>query len=357
MKRIFLFLFLLVVIVGIGAAWVLLGPATGFSANKSYLYIGSRATTKQAVLDSLEKNKIIRNKTAFSWLANQLGYWDKIKPGKYEIDKGQSLLSIVRMLRNGKQSPVKLTITKLRTKESFARMIGNHFECDSAEMIAFLNTPDSINRFNVKGNTLSTEEAMAVVLPDTYTMVWNTTPGKIYRQMVEASSKFWTDERMAKAKSIGLETPAQVSTLASIVEEETNADAEKGNIASTYLNRIKKGMPLQADPTVKFALRDFGLKRIYEKHTAVESPYNTYRNKGLPPGPICTPSRKTIEAVLNAPATDYMFFVANPAFNGTHLFASNYQEQMKNARAYHDALDKQDSIRKSHHQQSKLRVT
>jgi len=137
----------------------------------------------------------------------------------------------------------------------------------------------------------------------------------------------------------------QAYTLASIVEEETNASAEKGNIASVYLNRISKGMPLQADPTVKFALKDFGLKRIYQKHLEVESPYNTYRNRGLPPGPICTPSRKTIDAVLNSPKTEYVYFVASPKFDGTHDFSITYDEHLQKAREYQSALNQLEATR------------
>jgi UPF0755 protein len=140
-------------------------------------------------------------------------------------------------------------------------------------------------------------------------------------------------------------TPMQVTTLASIVEEETNAQAEKGNVASVYINRIQKGMPLQADPTVKFALKDFSLKRIYHKHLVVESPYNTYRVKGLPPGPICTPSKRTIDAVLDAPTTSYYYFVASPQFNGTHEFSTTYDEHLKKAKEYQEALNKLEASR------------
>jgi UPF0755 protein len=339
MKRIIGILLAIVLIVGAVVAWIFLGPATGFASSKEVLYIRSNAPTKGAVLDSLRANRIVKIESAFSFLADRLDYWHMIKPGKYEIKKGSSLLSIVRMLRNGQQTPVNLVITKLRTKEDLARLIGSRFEFDSTQMMAFLNNPDSLKKYNI-----DPERSMALVLPDTYTYFWNTTPDKIYKKLADESAKFWTEERKQKAQAHSL-TPVQAYTLASIIEEETNANSEKSQIASVYLNRISKGMPLQADPTVKFALKDFSLKRIYQKHLQVESPYNTYRNRGLPPGPICTPSRKTIDSVLNSPTTDYLYFVASPKFDGTHAFSATYDEHLVKAREYQTALSVQEAIR------------
>jgi len=170
-------------------------------------------------------------------------------------------------------------------------------------------------------------------------MVWNSRTGRILQRLKTEQENFWKrNNRLEKAKALGF-TPNQVYTIASIVEEETNKQDEKGNIASVYINRYEKGMRLGADPTVKFALKDFGLKRIYEKHLQVVSPYNTYKVAGLPPGPICTPSSKTIDAVLSAPKTDYMFFVAKSDFSGHHTFSSNYAEHLQHAKEYQKALD------------------
>ncbi len=339
-KLLFGFVLLLVVGAGIGA-WIFLGSATGFSSAKQALYIRTNAATKQAILDSLTKNKIVTNTAAFSWLAGRMDLWKRIHPGKYEIKKGSNLLTIIRTLRNGRQTPVNLVITKLRTKEDFARLTGNKFEFDSLQMMSFLNSNDSLAAFEVDTST-----ALSVVLPDTYSYFWNTTPSAVLKKLHAESKKFWTDERKQKAQQHGL-TPVQAYALASIVEEETTNNAEKGTIASVYLNRIKIGMPLQADPTVKFALKDFGLKRIYQKYLQVESPYNTYRNKGLPPGPICTPSKKTIEAVLDAPATTYLYFVARPDVRETHDFSTSYNEHLKKARSYHQELNRRDSANKA----------
>lgn len=325
------------------AAWIFLSPATGFTTQREYLYIGTVAATKEAVLDSLEKNKIVTNTTAFNFLADRLNYWQNIRPGKYEIKKGSSLLTIVRLLRNGQQSPVDLVITKLRTKEDFARFTGARFEFDSAAMIAFLNNADSMKGFGV-----DTAGVFCNVLPDTYRYFWNTTPGSVYRKLHNESQKFWTEERKQKARVLGLSS-CEVYTLASIIEEETTNHNEKDTVASVYLNRLKKGMPLQADPTLKFAVRNFALKRIAGDILNVSSPYNTYDNKGLPPGPICTPSKITLEAVLNPASTPYFYFVANRKLNG-HLFSETFEEHVKKANVYRS----EDKVRRE--RDSALRV-
>jgi UPF0755 protein len=341
MKRFFLICLFLVIVIAVASAWVVLGSATNFDDEKRTLYIRTTAKTKSAVLDSLRVQNIISNEFAFNWIAERMNYWERVKPGKYDIKKGESLLSIIRMLRNGQQTPVNLIITKIRTNEDFARLAGNKFEFDSIRMISFLLNNDSLKPFSALP-----EQAMSIVLPDTYSFLWTTTPQKIFKKLWDENKKFWNSERLVKAQSLSL-SPLQVSILASIVDEETNVTKEKGTVASVYLNRLKKGMPLQADPTVKFALRDFGLKRIYEKHLFTESPYNTYRNRGLPPGPICTPSKKTLDAVLNAPSTNYIYFVASPKFNGEHEFSSSYAEHLIKAKQYQQELNRQDSIRKN----------
>lgn len=332
MKKIILAVVAVLAVAGAIGAWLLLGPATAFPEKKRPLYIATNAATKEAVLDSLLQNSLIKNTGIFSWLATQMNYWATIKPGKYDIEKGTSLLTLVRKLRNGQQSPVNLVITKLRTPEDLAKLIGRKFETDSASMMAYLQS----DSFKIKRG-ITKDESLAFVLPDTYTYFWNTAPEKIFQKLVDANQDFWTQERKDKAAAKGL-TQMQATILASIVDEETNAAAEKGTIASVYINRLRLGMPLQADPTVKYALKDFSIKRIYEKHLAVASPYNTYRNRGLPPGPICTPQQATIDAVLQAPQTAYIYFVASPQFNGTHEFSATYAEHQQKAKKYQQAL-------------------
>ncbi len=298
------------------------------------------------------KNELVSKKyisgTRWFGLASSILRYKNVKPGRYKLKKGMSLFDLVRMLRAGNQTQVSFVITKIRTKETLAGRIGKNFECDSLQMIRFLNNADSLKHFG-----LDTGTVMVAAMPYTYPINWNTTPGKIFRQFHTAWEQFWNKERKQKADSIGL-SPIQVSVLASIIDEETNKPSDRPNVASVYLNRLRKGMPLQADPTVKFAMRDFGLKRILHVHLKTESPYNTYMNKGLPPGPICTPAVETIDAILDAPETDYLYFVANSSFDGTHIFTSNYSDHLKYARIYQQELTKQikrrDSIQKASRQ-------
>ena len=334
MKKIISVALIILLVLAAALAWLSLGPATGFTTPKQYLEINT-GSSYETVLTKIKEEKILYSTTLFNLLAKKLNYTQKVKAGRYEIKKGMSVINVIRMLRNGHQSPVNLVITKLRTKEDFAGLAGRKFEFDSTSFLHFLNNNDSLINYGFDTNTV-----MTAVLPNTYTYFWNTTPTKVFVKLQEAYTNFWTKERQQLAAAQGL-TIAQVVVLASIVEEETNKTNEKGNIASVYMNRMAKGMRLGADPTVKFALKDFGLKRIYNKHLIVESPYNTYRNAGLPPGPICTPSQATIDAVLHAPKTPYLYFVAKADFSGYHTFAATYEEHLANAKQYQQELDKQ----------------
>ncbi|SDD64389.1 endolytic transglycosylase MltG [Niabella drilacis] len=317
-----------------------LGPAT-HQTEKGFLYVKTGTTMEQLKQQLVEKN-ILSGISWFNLASKALGY-KVVKPGKYRVAAGTAIVSLVRMLKNGNQTPVDFVVTKIRTREALAGRIGRAFECDSSETIRFLGSNDSLGVYNLDSNTV-----MAAVLPLSYEIRWNTTPRAIFDKFFDAYKKFWTPGRQQKAAAQGL-TQLQVITLASIIDEETNKAADKPKIASTYMNRIAKGMPLQADPTVKFALKDFGIKRILFGHLAVASPYNTYKNKGLPPGPICTPQQATIDSVLNAPKTDYLYFVASSNFDGSHIFTSNYQDHTKYAKLYQQALDtqirKRDSLR------------
>jgi len=321
---------ILILILGF-SAWKFLGP-TVHVPEKKFFYIAT-GEPYHLLKNDLHNQGIVSSETWFDWAATIIGY-HTVKPGRYEIKKGMSLLSLVRMLKNGHQSPVNFVITKIRTKEVLASKIGAAFECDSTQVIHFLNSPDSLKEYGLDTNTV-----MAAAMPFTYTIKWNTTAGDVFEQFYTAYKMFWTPERKQKADSLGI-TPLQVSAIASIIDEETNSKTDKPTVASVYLNRIKKGMPLQADPTLKFALRDFGLKRILNVHKEVQSPYNTYTNKGIPPGPICTPQLETLDAVLDSPKTDYLYFVANSTFDGSHIFTTNYAEHMKFARLYQQELNK-----------------
>lgn len=311
--------------------WMLAGPTVNEPVEK-FFYIHTGANY-QDVKDTLIKKKIITGTFWFDKVAKYLDYDKAIKPGKYKINNGMSLINLVRMLRSGNQAPVNLVVTKLRTKEDLAKKLAANFESDSVTVIRFLNSNDSLSKYDLDTNTV-----MTAVIPNTYTLKWNNTTSFIFKKLYTEQEKFWNQKRKEQAAALHL-TEKEVYTLASIVEEETNKQEDKGKIASVYINRMRTGMKLAADPTVKFAMRDFGLKRIYFRHLTFSSPYNTYQVSGLPPGPICTPSIKTIDAVLNAPATDYLFFAAKPDFSGYSNFASTYNEHQKFAKAYQQALD------------------
>ena len=324
-KIIYTCLFILIAAGGF-IGWKVFGPAvTVPEGNYFYIKTGSTyAEVKQALLDK----KIISSEFFFSLVADRLHYSKSVKAGRYEIKKGMSLFNLIRMLRAGKQTPVNLVINKLRLKEDLAAKIASNFECDSLSVINFLNNPDSLKQYHLDSISLLT-----AIIPNTYSLFWNTSPSRIFRKLYNEQEKFWTEARKKKAAVLNL-TPVQVYTMASIVEEETNKEEDKGKIASVYINRIETGMRLEADPTLKFALRNFALTRILNVHKEVVSPFNTYKNSGLPPGPICTPSAKTIDAVLNAPQTNYIFFVAKPGYSGYSDFSSTYAEHQVYAKAY-----------------------
>lgn len=334
MKKKFIFLAGFIVVLATVGAWLFFGPATAFDINSKYLYIRSQENIQLQVETQIDTGHIVQFPFIFKMAASNLGVWEKLKPGRFEIQKGKSIFNIVRMLRNNVQSPVKLVITKLRTKENLARLLGKNLSFDSATAMHFFSSNDSLLQFDADTNTLFT-----FIIPDTYFLNWNTRPSSVMMKLKDGADKFWSkNNRLQLAQEEGL-TPQQVYTIASIIEEETNKNEDKGMIASVYINRMNNGMPLAADPTVKYALRDFSLKRIYYKHLVVESAYNTYKNKGLPPGPICTPSQVTIDAVLHAPRTDYLFFVAKSDFSGYHHFSNNFAEHDRYAKEYQRALD------------------
>jgi UPF0755 protein len=330
-KQVILSVFVVLILAAAFVGWRLFGP-TIKNPDKKFLYIKTNSSY-QNVKDSLLKDGMVSGVFWFDKVAGYADYPTNIKAGKYKITDGMSLYHLVKMLRSGKQVPVNLVITKLRTKEDLAKKIASNFETDSLTAIRFLNNNDSLLQFDVDTNTVMTD-----VIPNTYTFSWTTPIESIFKKLNTEEEKFWNTERVDKAKRLNF-TPKEIYTLASLVEEETNKQDDKGKIASVYINRMRKGMKLAADPTVKFAMKDFALKRIYYKHLAFVSPYNTYLNAGLPPGPICTPSIKTIDAVLDAPETDYIFFVARADFSGYSNFASTYQQHLIYAKAYQQALD------------------
>jgi len=334
MKSLIRFISLGLLIIALFAAWRFFGSDTGFTENKKNFYVKT-GSTYEDVVNGLEQDSILANPGSFAWVAIKIGYDNNIHPGKYVINNGASIYHVLRLLNSGHQTAVDFIITKLRTKADLAAKVGANFECDSASFMNLLNNNDSLSKYKLDSNTV-----MTAIIPNTYDIYWNTNPSKVFRKLYSGHQQFWNDERKQKANALNL-TTGEVYTLSSIVEEETNAEQDKGNIASVYLNRLKKGMRLEADPTIKFALHDFALKRIYKIHidSAAHSPYNTYLNNGLPPGPICTPSPKTIDAVLNAPSTNYLYFVAKPDNSGLSNFTGSFIQHQANAGIYHKYLD------------------
>jgi UPF0755 protein len=341
-KKIILGIFLVLLLTGGFIGYKVMGPAIS-AKNGKYLYIRSGENMDDLTAQLVSK-EIISSKDWFKRVAGWLSFTN-VKPGRYELKDGMSLYKFVKQLRSGEQSLVRLVIVKERTREGFASKMGRKFdtECDSLTMIRFISSNDSL-----KSSGLDTNTVLSVMLPYTYEVKWNSTPARIIEQFQVAYNKFWTAERIQKAAGHGL-TPLQATILASIVEEETTRKADKYNIASTYLNRLKINMKLQACPTAKYVSRNFQLDRITEKQTSLVSPYNTYLNQGLPPGPICTPSLESVDAVLDAPSTAYLYFVASYTFDGSTIFTSNYDDHLKFARLFQaEQKRRADSVKKLH---------
>lgn len=270
---------------------------------------------------------------AFRLLSRQMNYAANIRPGHYAIEEGVSTLTTFRHIRNGVQAPINLTIPSVRTLERLSEEVSKRLLLSKEDLLKALM--DSATCAKYGEDTLNIQ---CIFIPNTYDIYWDVTVDKFLDRMKTESDKFWNDDRKQKAKAMNM-TPEQVITMASIVDEETANDGEKPMVAGMYYNRYKIGMPLQADPTVKYALKEFGLRRILLKHLTVESPYNTYKVIGLPPGPIRIPSVVGIDAVLDHVNHDYLFMCAKEDFSGTHNFAVTYEEHQKNAARYAAALN------------------
>lgn len=287
------------------------------------------------VLDSLKKQNLVVNIESFIKTANSLGYSSRVKPGCYRIKSGMSNRAMIRMLITAMQSPVKVTFNNVRTPEQLAGKISNQIEADSLSILRLFRKTDIPESYGFTDKTL-----IAMFIPNTYQFYWNTDAKTFFDRMKKEFNLFWNKERDERANAIGLKHE-EVSVLASIIEEESNKRDERPRIAGVYINRLRKSIPLQADPTIKFALGDFSIKRILTKHLEVKSPYNTYKNIGLPPGPICCPSISSIDAVLNFENHQYLYFCAKDDFSGYHVFAKTLSEHNRNANAYQKALNKE----------------
>jgi UPF0755 protein len=288
----------------------------------------------EQVIDSVRLHLAIKDERILNWVARKKSYPSLIKPGRYVVEKEMSYLKFINMLRAGNQVPVNLTFNNIRTVYQVAGKAGKLIEADSAKIAAFLSDPE-----NYRNDGFTRENVISVFIPDTYNIFWNTNADRFYSRMLKEYRKFWNEDRVAKAMEVNL-SPVEVATLASIVDDEVVKSDEKPKIAGVYLNRLRAGMPLQADPTIKFALNDFSIARILTKHLQVNSPYNTYKYRGLPPGPIGCPTKEGIEAVLNAEKHEYYFFVAKADFSGYHNFSRTLAEHNRYAAEYQKELDR-----------------
>lgn len=289
--------------------------------------------TADSVYVKLEPSAHSYSIIAFKMLSRNLGYKNHVRSGRYAIEPGVSTFTIFRHIRNGQQTPVKLTIPSVRTVDRLAEELSNRLMMNKDSLLLALQDENVCSKYG-----LDTLNIQCIFIPNTYDVYWNTSIDNFLDKMKKESDRFWTAERRQKAEAMNM-TPQQVITLASIIDEETANNGEKPMVAGMYYNRLKAGMPLQADPTIKYALKQFELKRIYHKLLTVDSPYNTYRNIGLPPGPIRIPSVAGIDAVLNHVKHDYMYMCAKEDFSGTHNFAVTYAEHLKNAAKYSAALN------------------
>jgi UPF0755 protein len=296
------------------------------------LYIHKNASY-QTVLDSLRKHKAINDEMAFGFLTKKMKYREHIKAGRYEIPPNSSNRAIVTKLRSGDQDPVRLTFNNVRIKEELVEKIGKKLLIDKNEVLQMLNDEEVCAKYGFNKETI-----MCMFLPDTYDIFWDVSAEDFFDRMHKEYKKFWNADRLEDAKAINM-SPAEVGVMASIVQSETNAKDEMPRVAGVYVNRIAQNIHLDADPTVKFAVGDFTLRRILNKHLTIDSPYNTYRNAGLPPGPIALPERVAIDAVLGYEKHNYIFFCAKEDFSGHHNFAVTYAEHLKNADIYRKALD------------------
>lgn len=306
-------------------------PYSGKDGKSEWIYIPKGISTA-AVRDSM-KNTLgssMGNRVYVIW--KLLGGNSEVSQGAYKVSGGQSALNISKRIARGHQSPVEVRFNGTRTMKQLSERIASQLQCTPDE---FMRACEEV----LPDSGFSRQNFPAAFIPDSYEFYWSATPANVVRRLLDYRNRFWNKERRAKAKELNL-TPAQVATVASIVEEETAKADEKPKVARLYLNRLKKGIKLQADPTVKFASGDFSLRRITGKYLAIESPYNTYKVNGLPPGPIRIPAGSTIDAVLNAPQHDYIYMCAKEDFSGYHNFASDYSTHMANARRYQAELNR-----------------
>ena len=298
-----------------------------------YIYIKS-GSSFQDLMRMLQSKGILKNSESFEWVAEQMKYKEHIKPGKYLVRADMNNRQLIGLLRSGKQIPVRLSFSNIRTIEQFSGIVGSLIEADSASVSFLFHDESFQSKYGFNGTN-----SFSILLPNTFELKWNTSAEEFYQKLFIAYTKFWNVERMHKSATIGL-SKTQVAILASIVEQETRKNDEKILIAGVYINRFRKGMKLEADPTLVYALGNFSVHRVLNEYKSIRSPYNTYMFAGLPPGPICMPSENSIDAVLNYKKHDYLFFCAREDFSGYHTFAKTYDQHLANARRFQHELNR-----------------
>lgn len=301
--------------------------------NPTFIYIDDDDSA-DSVFTKIETNLHPESMTGIKMLAKLKNYGGNIYTGAYKISPEMTVLETFRMLKAGRQTPVKLIIPSVRTIDKLVSRVAEQIMADSASIASLLNDSSYLANLGYDKATIP-----ALFIPNTYEVYWNMTAEGFIKRMTRENKNFWNTERTAKAKALNM-TATEVCTLASIVDEETANNAEKPLVAGLYINRLKRGMLLQADPTVKFSLQDFGLRRILFKHLETDSPYNTYKYQGLSPGPIRIASVAGINSVLNYSRHNYIYMCAKEDFSGTHNFASTLSEHNRNARRYQQALNR-----------------
>ena len=321
---------LAIVIAGAAVAYSVLSAR---STADGMLYVRAEMT-KQDVADSLNVHFGKKFADKVMLLTTYRDFEPARRSGAYRITKGMTAVEAWRMLVSGRQTPVKFTFNNLRTLDDFAQTADRQLAMSKEDILKFLT--DSTHCANLGFNP---QTIPAMLIPDTYEVYWAIKPEDLLKKMKGNFDNYWTETRVNQAEKLGL-SPVDVATLASIVEEETAAKDERGTVARLYLNRLHKGMPLQSDPTVKFAIGDETLRRITLEHLKTESPYNTYIHQGLPPGPIRLPEKSTLTAILNAPEHDYIYMCAKEDFSGRHNFTNNYATHINNAHRYQAELNR-----------------
>ncbi|MES2447623.1 MAG: endolytic transglycosylase MltG [Bacteroidota bacterium] len=307
--------------------------AANITGNQKYIYIKT-GTTYDEFLNYLETKDALNSMVTFKEAAGKMNLAKSLKPGRYAIKVGMNNRTLVNKLKSGNQDAVQLKFQNIRKKENFAAYLAKNVEADSTSFMQVLDSAALIEKYGFDKETVYT-----MFIPNTYELYWNTSPLDFFEKMQKEYSKFWNAERKQKAAALNL-TPIQVTILASIVDSEALYDKEMPTIAGLYLNRLNRGILLQADPTVIFANDDFTIKRVLNSHLAKNSKYNTYKYAGLPPGPIMMPSINAIDAVLNPDDNNYIYMCAKEDFSGYHAFAETREQHEINANKYRAAMNK-----------------